>query len=111
MKYTVDYFINKFEAIDEENWYTGRMHNDFDCYEDATQFCALGLCGFKETGEETTEGIALIDLFVNKMPHNNNPYYRGQFVTDVNDNKNSKYPQSTPKARILAALNDIKQRG
>ena len=38
-KYTIEYFLNKFENIPEDKWFTGTFHNA-----DMTKFCALGHC-------------------------------------------------------------------
>lgn len=106
--YTVDYFIKKFEAIPETEW-SG----------DATA-CAYTHCGQYREGYKT-ECPALSDLF--KTIHSCSKVQmerdlRGEsyhgfswLVTAINDNLNSNdtpYKQSTPKARILAALHDIK---
>jgi hypothetical protein len=92
VKYTVDYFIEKFSAIPDEKWWTGD-------YENKGRFCALGHCGEKfMRGGMTEESMALGRLFEE---------YLICAVASVNDGKGL-YPQPTPKARILAALQDIK---
>jgi hypothetical protein len=95
--YDADYFIKKFEAIPEEKWAVGT-------YEEGGCCCALGHCGFRFKREgysetvTTDEGAALALLF--KSHHRAAPV--------VNDGYDHRYQQSTPKARILAALVDIK---
>jgi len=91
--YDVDYFINKFESISEIFWISGD-------YISNSGSCALGHCGKKEFNPHTLESKGLIKLF------NENNF----IVTHINDGRNSKYIQSTPKQRILAALNDIKRK-
>lgn len=96
-----DYFIKKFEAIPEENWCTG-------VYKLGDRCCVLGHCGFHTTEDDqglrtihaqAPEGIALSELF----------YTRDLSCSRVNDGEDDYYPQATPKARILAALRDIKE--
>lgn len=88
MKYTVDYFIEKFEAIPEEKWF----QND---YEDGSgRFCALGHCGQKYL-KPTDESIALSRLV--------------DYVSMINDGYVDCYQQANPKQRILAALYNIKK--
>ena len=88
--YNADYFIAKFEAIPEEKWTTLTYH-------EGDKSCALGHCG-RTIGGCTQESRALGDLFEK----------HGLWVPDVNDGCDSRYPQPTPKQRILAALRDIK---
>lgn len=82
-KYDVDYFIQKFEAIPEENWCVGEYHGDNDTH------CALGHC------DDDIDRQPLRQLFANGC-------------AKINDGHNLRYQQSTPKQRILAALRDIK---
>lgn len=84
--YNIDYFISKFTAISEEKWYSGGL-TDFN-----GKFCAIGFC------EDTEEEIALRKLFS----------FRGEKVTEINDNKNPFFNQSGPKERVLTALNYFK---
>jgi hypothetical protein len=92
--YTAQYFIDKFEAIPEEEWCTGAIS-----YEG--KHCAYGHCGYMHT--HTDESSALRGLF-QKLE-------RFTFVTEVNDCKEAPYLQETPKQRILAALRDIVEKG
>lgn len=101
MKYDVDYFLNKFEAIPEEKWITGDLEFN-GCH------CALGHAGVVDNGSqwvETEESIALAILLGGNM--NISPYDRFRVVYRINDNK-VRYNHETPKQRILAALNDVK---
>lgn len=91
MNYTIDYFIEKFEAIPEDNWITGKY------YDPEVGCCALGWASY--------DGITVTDevIFFSKLFQKNN-----LVASQVNDNLCSKYRQPTPKQRILAALRDIK---
>jgi len=91
MKYDVDHFINKFEAIPDELWTTGK-------YNDGDKCCALGHCGqYDAQSHYNEETKALGLLFSVKYD-----------ITLINDGKCDRYKQSTPKARILTALKDLK---
>lgn len=90
--YDVDDFLAKFEAIPEEKWCC-LTHRNVDGRMDA-----LGLCGFRDHGYRTPEGVSLIHLFDR----------HGLTVYSVNDGRNPDFHQPTPKQRILAALRDIK---
>jgi hypothetical protein len=101
--YTVDYFIQKFEAIPDEKWTTGTYTR---C---EYKHCALGHCGteiiekprlFFKT-KFTPEGKALENLFKIHFPES---------ITRINDGEVDQYQQPTPKARILAALRDIQKK-
>lgn len=101
--YNVQYFINKFSAISDDMWISGSLNNGRAC-------CALGHCGVLEQniGEEGeinhSEGEALAILLSIVHPSNNN----FAVVYKLNDGYLTKYPQPTPKERILAALYDVK---
>jgi hypothetical protein len=91
MNYTVDYFIQKFEAIPDAEWNI----NDFTG--GSGRCCALGHCGMREVGGEvksTDEANALMTCV--------------NHVDLINDGVIPAYHQPTPKARILAALRDVK---
>lgn len=89
--YDVDYFIAKFEAIPDERWCV------YD-YRNGPQRCARGHCG-QTSFRDTPESTALGELFDNNI---------GDGPSMVNDGNVEEYQQPTPKARILAALHDIK---
>lgn len=85
------YFIKKFEAIPDNLWTIG----DFEY---AGRKCALGHCGTTaQMSFHTPEAEKLNRMFLRI----------GLTATVVNDGCCSKYPQITPKARILAALTDL----
>ena len=92
MTYNTQYFIDKFEAIPDDKWTTGKYT------EGNGVCCALGHCGERESSVDSTKANALRQLFG----------YEPFTVSTVNDGGYPAYPQPTPKARILAALNDIK---
>lgn len=98
MNYNVDYFLNKFREIPEENWCVNTYQADEDT------FCAFGHCGARvsDTGRDitTSESHALLDLIQRNLR---------DFVAGINDGDSPDYQQATPKERILAALMDIKK--
>lgn len=88
MKYTAAFFIRKFKAIPARLWTTGEYHNT-----ETGRRCALGHC------EASKQALPLIKLFRDN----------GLIITWVNDDSASeKFPQKTPRGRILAALRYIK---
>lgn len=91
--YTVDYFINKFEAIPEEKWCIEKWADD-------DKRCAFGHCGVNTDNflSYPSEAKGLADLFPLSC-----------VVFDINDGDDKRYQQPTPKQRILAALYDIKK--
>ncbi len=102
--YDVDYFLRKFEAIPDEKWLVARMGCD-------GAGCALYHCGgiYGPWSEQPREAKALMRLFGASEGDND----AEKFVYQINDNgrpvgENKVYTQPTPKARILAALADIK---
>lgn len=103
-QYTVDYFINKLEAIPEEKWRVGTLGYDGHC-------CALGHCGVTNleylADQKDSEGYALCHLFKTSIGRCGITNF-SEYVWDINDNLDSRYSQPTPRARILAALADIK---
>lgn len=93
-KFTVDYFIKKFEAIPEDEWLDdGDYSNAY-----GTKFCAFGHCG-RLTDQWNDEATALQKIIKSAGLH----------VISLNDKGDGKYYQPTPKQRILAALYDIKK--
>lgn len=107
-RYTVDYFIKKFEAIPDANWIV-------DTYYDwkTEACCVLGHCGVRLIGQtlkKSEEADVLWKIFrdVGLHPTNVNDCY-GQIVKDgVIINVPPRVIFNTPKARILAALEYIK---
>ena len=98
--YDADYFLNKFRAIPEEKWIRGT----YGAGGPDEPHCALGHCGMRRKNDgsfDSSEAIALRDIF------------RGHFpVHEVNDGFIPHlFPQDSPKERILAALQFIKEKG
>lgn len=91
--YDVDYFISKFEAILEEKWVEHALSWGGRC-------CALGHC------QGALERDALKEVMLS-LVHDGH----GILVAPaaINDGLDPRYPQPTPKARILAALRDVKE--
>ncbi|WP_285011232.1 hypothetical protein [Pedobacter faecalis] len=79
MNYTLDYFIEKFEAIPEDKWTT----NEFA--DEQGRCCAFGHCGMRQ-GLFSDEGEALFEMVPDGIP-------------DINDNRGGWYDKygSTPK--------------
>jgi hypothetical protein len=86
MNYTVDYFIQKFSSIPRKLWCVGS-------FVEGDRMCALGHCGMR-VAHPTPESLALNRVIAS-------PEY-------INDGEDPDYPQPTPRARILAALRDVK---
>jgi len=121
--YNVDYFIEKFESIPDENWTSGvlALENNRDCR------CALGHMGIEDEMNyvHTKESRALGKLFLDnwdlfpvdlygEKPTSSEKYlktsepldgYYFEAVFRVNDT-----PGRLPRASILHALNLIKNR-
>lgn len=85
MKYDIDYFINKFENIEEDKWWTNSFH-DFE----RTKFCALGHCG-RDFIVDTQEAKELVNIAPLIVVVNDFPVYG-----------------STPKSRVINYLKDLK---
>lgn len=110
-KFDVNHFIKKFEAIPEDDWTTGEFVSP------EGKRCALGHCGTTsftgniEVGRVITEeGKALNQLIVQLGALEFMPY-AGPVgaVPIINDNQSQRYPQPTPKQRVLAALYDVRE--
>lgn len=103
MEYNVDYFIKKFEAIPDFRW----ANNPTLTSPVPERTCALGHCGLTsyDHNEESIALSNLLSLVVDKA----DSFER---VWKLNDGglgpEDMPYTQPTPKARILAALLDIK---
>lgn len=99
--YTKEYFIAKFEAIPEELWASGSSG-----HEDGKK-CAVLLCDGVNGGSQfpgmRPEGDALHALF----PHSYADETVCNSITRINDGRNPRYQQPTPKARVIAALRDL----
>ncbi len=104
-QYSVDFYISKFEAIPNEQWCTGVLDDG------AGRHCALGHCGevfIRAASQPSAESRALSELFWNALetsPNRVNDYPGKTLFMFAHP-----YSQPTPKARILAALYDIKAR-
>lgn len=90
-------FIDFFSAIPEERWCTGT-------YEIDGRQCAWNFLRYKE---QFNRMIPLINLIAEKNGHPTS-LIGIPLLPLINDGKAKCYPQPTPKQRILAALNDVK---
>lgn len=97
--YTVDYFIEKFSKIPEKEWCVNYYYIFEGTYPEKR--CALGHCG-EHKMVVSPEAESLRNLFMQNLVIS---------VDRVNDSScDGVFPQETPKARILAALEVIKNR-
>jgi hypothetical protein len=116
MKYNVDYFIKKFEAIPEEKWATQDFSN-------GDRHCANGHCGVYWHGasiNQTPESRSLqkvlspltvtngLELVKDGRYEIFGPEYSLKAAI-INNGDANEYQRPTPKQRILAALYDIKK--
>lgn len=90
MNYNVNYFIKKFEAIPEEMWLAGGLGDN------GGRRCALGHCHADALSSKATKESSLLMVLLK---------FR---APEINDGEDERYQQPTPKQRILAALNDVK---
>lgn len=115
-KYTVDYFIGKFEAIPEDQWAV-------DTFNRGGRKCVNGHCGARyahivqeQTGEVAGLQRVMFPLCKDvKMIMDIKEYEIATrysiTAARINNGTDDRYQQATPKQRILAALADIKQMG
>lgn len=102
MTYDIDYFINKFESIPEENWIDGALEGIDN------KKCAFGHCGVISTDslyKHTEESTALISLFGGE-PGNNRCVYS---INDGHNLTSAERFATTPKQRILNKLKSLKE--
>lgn len=93
--YDKAYFIAKFEAIPDGKWCTRtQVDDDGRC-------CALGHCS-RSLGAMSKEGHALAMLFEPTRDEGGK-----LVVARINDGEAPRYQQTTPRARVLAALRDL----
>lgn len=124
--YTVDFYINKYEATPEKKWCVGQFIKNNGVFKQ-NQYCAQGLCLPKETlkimwlmnkgrgsfniNEDRLLGqeyISLITLFGGSK-EKESWRIASTTVGVINNGGDPRYQQPTPKQRILAALRDIKK--
>ena len=83
--YDLNHFLNKFRLIPDDKWCSDNLST-----KDGAR-CALGHCNLNQ------EGPGLVSLFM----------AGSMYPTTVNDGKDPRFKQTTPKARILAALESL----
>ena len=96
MRYTVDYFIKKFEAIPYDQWTTG-------LYVRGKRKCALGHCGVNfgfSLIHENKEASALREILIAAVPAIND----GTRLTANATHRDFRKLGDNPKDRILTAL-------
>ncbi len=94
-RFDLQFFIDKYEAIPEENWCESKMY-----IPGTHKKCALGHTGHSDNGSKyvtlTDEGAQLLKI--------------ARSVSRINDVKGYGYDQDTPKQRVLAYLRDLKDK-
>lgn len=111
MEYTVDYFLAYFQNTRDDKWCTDKLHYD-------GKSCANGWCGVTSTANDdgkqsfwvTPESQALAIVFSCLATEDikDDDYRYSNIAAVINNGYDERYPQPTPKQRILAALRDIK---
>lgn len=101
-------FITFFSGIPEGRWCTGAAEDKFG------RHCANGLCGvpqaedwygrMPEKAKRLQKVFAILSSFQDDEDYPEYSYIAQQ----INNSSSIRYPQPTPKQRILAALTDIK---
>lgn len=114
--YDVDYFIRKFEAIPEELICVGTIGHPEE------PRCANGHCyrGFMDVTEEIRGLYKVFSALRNRLTPTTDARWSLSYINhtgqqdysriaeQINNGNTAEYQQPTPKARILAALRDIK---
>lgn len=96
MEYNVDYYIEKYEAIPDEEWCVGAYEGPNESH------CALGFCGVNYGNQFMgTLESNILSRIIRKVTN--------ETVDRLNDGADWRYQQATPKQRILAALYDVKK--
>jgi hypothetical protein len=95
--FSLEYFVNKFEAVPDELWWTGTYFN-----EDRTKRCALGWCF--EVDPKNSRRLEMGDEFARL--ENLMRTYLDKGTDPINDGKVKQFNQPTPKQRVLAALKE-----
>lgn len=99
-KFTVDYFIEKFEGIVHQRWYVGDFVSP-----SGKRFCAAGHCGMRH-GKVTKEGEALVRIF---RGLSRGKIILGECVSSCSDGMGRwAVYEKTPRRRILKRLREIK---
>ena len=100
-RHQAKYFINFFEAIPDERWCAGlQIAPD-------GQRCALGHLLPEDEKFDEDHGSNEKNEAVSRLFGGGYLTGGGYKVAAINDGRNRRYQQPTPKARILAALHDL----
>lgn len=119
--YTVDYFIDKFTKIPENKWTIGTFRKVTVLH--GEQRCAQGHCmprgvikNIMKAGTQTTvarsgypEWEALVNLFGYRDMGNGKSRIVIAEINNGNKEMLGYFPQTSPKRRVLAALNHLKK--
>lgn len=105
----VNWFINFFTGIPDDQWCQDTVGEA-----NGGRRCAIGHCRFgidggivDETGYGPTERALARLLSTFAWDASTSTLENLTIITNINDGKNIAFPQSTPRARILAALREI----
>lgn len=100
MTYDKAHFLAKFSATTDDQWCVGEFESADG------RHCAAGLCGARmnRNVQMVPEADALYNLFGQYPVDGESP---NCYLPLINDGRDPRYQQPTPKARILAALNDL----
>ena len=125
MKYTIDYFINKFEAIPEDEFCVGHFKSEDGrrCFLGHTMSTEMIYKVLSAGGDDTgctnyqfteyelkhkmAETKALCVLIADGRKDKGAGSHRAILI---NNGKHPDYQQPTPKQRVLAALRDLKSK-
>lgn len=103
MNYDVTYFIKKFEALKESDFCVGSRYQ-------GGKRCAYGWC--YKTPAEANDSMFYHDGYASEEEKSLHALFNSIGIAGaaiVNNAPTDRYPQPTPKQRILAALYDIKK--
>lgn len=104
--HNIQFYIDKFEETPDDGWTTGRyiegnrkdVFGWLGCYEEV-----------KESGGKVEVFTSAADSLV-RMFNGNGEFGSGwELITAICDGRHVSYEQDTPKERIIAALNDLKE--
>ena len=117
--YDLAFFRSFFASKPEEQWLAGILHSD-----DKTKHCAMGFIDNEGEDDRLRHpsdspmgqaiGLAFAPLFTevriehrHLKPDNTIPHRGVYALVMVNNALDPRYPQPTPRARVLAAIDDL----
>lgn len=94
-----DEWIRFFEAIPEDQWLANGQFKDY-----SGRYCARGHIN-RHFDASSLGFMRLMSVLVTPEQQ----AHHDDVVAAINDGKDPRYPQPTPRSRILAALHDLPQ--